>query len=195
MKKLNYLFPVICLISLIYCNKDEDVIEINASFSPSKLMILEGESVTFTDQSTGTPSAWNWVFEGGTPASSTDQNPTVVYNTYGIFDVSLTASLDNFSDIETKDDFITVIQRLAAQFDVSDSIINEGSEVSFTDSSIGSPDEWEWTFEGGTPSTSSESNPTIIYSTSGVYDVTLKITNKFESNTITVSEKIVVIPI
>ncbi len=47
-------------------------------------------TVNFTDLSTGATS-WNWSFPGGTPATSTLQNPVVVYNTAGTYDVSLNA--------------------------------------------------------------------------------------------------------
>jgi PKD repeat protein len=47
-------------------------------------------TVNYTDQSTGATS-WNWSFPGGTPSTSTLQNPVVVYNTAGTFDVSLNA--------------------------------------------------------------------------------------------------------
>jgi photosystem II stability/assembly factor-like uncharacterized protein len=45
---------------------------------------------------------------------------------------------------------------------------------------------WEWTFPGGTPSTSSFENPVVVYNTPGIYDVTLKVTDAFGSNTQTI---------
>lgn len=55
--------------------------------------ICHGQSITFTDKSTGPPSTWLWSFPGGNPASSTDKNPKqVVYDSAGVFDVSLTVS-------------------------------------------------------------------------------------------------------
>ena len=53
--------------------------------------------------------------------------------------------------------------------------------VVFDDNSTGATS-WSWTFEGGTPSTSSEQNPTVVYSTPGTYDVTLVATNLLGSN-------------
>jgi PKD repeat protein len=47
-------------------------------------------TVNFTDQSVGATS-WNWTFPGGTPATSTLQNPVVVYNAAGTYDVTLNA--------------------------------------------------------------------------------------------------------
>lgn len=47
--------------------------------------------------------------------------------------------------------------------------------VSFTDLSSGNPTSWNWNF--GNSNTSTLQNPTTIYSTTGVYTVTLTITN------------------
>ena len=45
---------------------------------------------------------------------------------------------------------------------------------------------WEWTFSGGTPSTSTLENPVVVYNAPGAYDVTLKVTDAFGSNTQTI---------
>jgi PKD repeat protein len=47
-------------------------------------------TVNYTDQSTGVNN-YQWTLPGGTPASSTLQNPTVSYTTAGTFDATLTA--------------------------------------------------------------------------------------------------------
>ncbi len=58
--------------------------------------------VTFTDQSTGSPTSWNWTFLGGSPSSYTGQAPPpVTYNSPGTYDVTLTVSNDCGSDSET----------------------------------------------------------------------------------------------
>ncbi len=54
--------------------------------------VVVGNSVAFTDLSTNTPTSWAWSFAGGTPSSSTTQNPTVTYNTVGQYNVTLTAT-------------------------------------------------------------------------------------------------------
>jgi PKD repeat protein len=79
-----------------------------ADFSASATTITEGQSVTFTDTSTNNPTSWSWTFEGGTPSTSTDQNPTITYNTEGTYDVTLTATNSGGSDDEVKYDYITV---------------------------------------------------------------------------------------
>ncbi|NIM17120.1 MAG: M28 family peptidase [Candidatus Aminicenantes bacterium] len=79
-----------------------------ADFIASATNISVGDSVTFTDQSLNNPTSWDWTFAGGTPGSSTAQNPTVTYNTAGTFTVTLTAANAQGSDTETKTDYINV---------------------------------------------------------------------------------------
>jgi PKD repeat protein len=70
-----------------------------------------GVNVQFTDLTTGgTPTAWEWTFPGGTPSTSTLQNPIVVYNTGGTYDVTLKAIDANGFNIETKVGFIVVTE-------------------------------------------------------------------------------------
>ena len=79
-----------------------------AEFSASDSSICVGDSITFTDLSTNTPTAWNWGINGGTPGTSTQQNPTIVFDTAGVYSISLTASNAAGGDTETKTAFITV---------------------------------------------------------------------------------------
>ncbi|NIM13392.1 MAG: PKD domain-containing protein [Candidatus Aminicenantes bacterium] len=79
-----------------------------ADFTADNTTIVKGESVHFTDLSLNGPTSWSWTFEGGTPATSTDQNPIVTYNEIGIYTVSLTVSNVAGSDTETKTGYITV---------------------------------------------------------------------------------------
>ncbi len=77
-------------------------------FSANNTNITVGSSVAFTDNSTGSPTSWFWEFVGGTPSTSTSQNPTVVYNTAGIYDVTLVVSNIYGSDTLTKIGYIVV---------------------------------------------------------------------------------------
>lgn len=62
------------------------------SFSVSENTICPGTTVNFTDLSTGSPTAWSWSFPGGTPSTSTLQNPTVTYPTVGTYNVTLSVT-------------------------------------------------------------------------------------------------------
>jgi len=64
------------------------------------------------------------------------------------------------------------------------SIMPGGAGIDFSDLSMGVPETWAWTFEGGTPATSSVQHPTgIVYASDGTYNVTLTVTNDFGTNT------------
>ena len=79
-----------------------------ADFSADPTTVCAGGTVDFLDMSAGQTS-WEWEFEGGNPASSTEQNPTVTYNTPGVYDVELTVSNGTDFETEIKYDYITVI--------------------------------------------------------------------------------------
>jgi PKD repeat protein len=62
-----------------------------------------------------------------------------------------------------------------------------GDNFIFSSSSYNAPVDsilsYNWTFEGGTPSTSDQPNPSVTYSSSGNYDVSLTLTNSSGDNT------------
>lgn len=60
-----------------------------ASFQQNNNRFCAGGSVQFSDQSSGIPTARTWLFPGGTPATSTDLQPTVTYAAPGVYDVTL----------------------------------------------------------------------------------------------------------
>ncbi len=79
-----------------------------ADFTSNTNLICPGQSVNYFDQSIYTPTSWIWTFPGGTPASSTVQNPTVTYSTAGTYAVTLQAINVNGSDTITVTNWITV---------------------------------------------------------------------------------------
>lgn len=68
-----------------------------------------------------------------------------------------------------------------------------GQPVSFTDLSVGPPTSWSWTFTGGNPSTSTDPNPQVTYTTPGIYSVTLDVSNSIGTNSLTKTSYIEVI--
>ena len=69
-------------------------------------------TVSFTDQSTGSPTSWKWYFGDGN--TSTEKNPVHTYNKSGRYSVTLTASNANGSNALTKTGYIAVSNVLAA---------------------------------------------------------------------------------
>lgn len=80
----------------------------DANFGADKLIGCPGLGVQFTDYSAGVPTSWSWSFPGGSPSSSTAQNPFVAYNTPGTYAVTLTATNGNGTDSQTFTNYITI---------------------------------------------------------------------------------------
>jgi PKD repeat protein len=231
----------------------------NADFSADVLEGCGPLTVQFTDLSTNNPSTWNWTFEGGTPATSSMQNPLVTFEDAGEFTVLLTAGNIDGNDQETKLNMIDVEAAPTPNFvievdganvvitNTSADILNNSYDwsfgddstsslvspshtyteegqyvitltatndcgsityseavniiidsassapsasfsastqngcgpltVEFTDASSNDPTSWNWTFEGGTPATSTEQNPTVVFNDAGDYSVILEASN------------------
>jgi PKD repeat protein len=81
---------------------------LQANFTSNTIGTCVQEVVTYNDLSTGGATSWEWAFEGGTPATSTLQNPEVVYFNGGVFDVSLTVSDGINSNTMLIEDYMTI---------------------------------------------------------------------------------------
>ena len=112
-----------------------------ADFNCNNKMICEGSTVTFTDFSyNGVASGWEWSFPGGTPATSTQQNPTITYNTAGTYNVQLKAINASGSDSIIKQNLIIVSNPATAQ----DAPFIEGFETNINNWIINNMDGNPW---------------------------------------------------
>jgi PKD repeat protein len=142
-----------------------------AGFSVSTTSGCAVLSVNFTDISSGSPVSWAWSFPGGTPASSSDQNPTVQYFAPGVYDVTLVVtSIGGSTSSFTQPGIVTVNGAPNAGFTSS----ANGSTVDFTNTSLNATS-YIWNF--GDSSNSTDENPSHTYLNDGVYTVTLLATN------------------
>ena len=150
-------------------------------FSANNVDLFKGESIQFTDESKQNPTSWTWNFEGGQQNSSNVQNPLIIYPTVGVFDVSLNATNKDGDASLIKPDFVTVYEEgpAIANFTVDKRTVKTGGQVTFSDASLRIPTSWKWTFEGGTPASSTEKNPVVTYDTKGTHNVTLIVENAF----------------
>ncbi|KAA9340054.1 PKD domain-containing protein [Adhaeribacter soli] len=154
-----------------------------ANFLASSTSIQVGTSINFTDLSTGGATAWSWSFPGGTPATSTVQNPgNIVYNTVGVYPVTLTVTKGGVSNTRTIPNYITVNPSStcappAVSFTQTSTSVCQGDTITYNSSATTGATTFQWTFTGGTPATSTAANPTVIYNTPGTHNVTLKATS------------------
>lgn len=154
----------------------------NPAFTASPTTGTLPLTVAFTDQSTGNITAWSWNF--GDDQSSTQRNPTHVYQSNGDFTVSLTVSGPTGSVTTTKTNYIHVNappQVPSANFAASPQTGNQPLTVNFTDQSTGNIATWTWSFGDG--STSTQQNPTHIYNNTGDFTVSLTVTGPGGANT------------
>ncbi|HEY9113149.1 MAG TPA: PKD domain-containing protein, partial [Bacteroidales bacterium] len=156
-----------------------------ADFSTEETLIPVGESLDFTDNTSGTPETWEWSFEGGTPATSTDQNPSgIVYDTEGVYNVTLTVTNEYGEDVMEKSEYITVSTTVLPEvaFEVNKQIVCNTDTVIFTDESMHKPIEWNWQFDPGTVTfvngtDATSENPQVVFNTNETYALTLEVWN------------------
>lgn len=128
--------------------------EINGNTSLSKLAFLEygnppvsgisttitslcaGSSTTLTSSSTGTINTYSWDIQGGTPSISSAQNPgTVLFNTTGVYIVSLTVTNNFGSSTDTETITVNSLPSVGAG---SDQTVCAGSSITLSGSGANS---------------------------------------------------------
>lgn len=145
---------------------------LSASFTYSPASPIVGQSVQFTDTSTGSPTSWSWDFGEGGP--STSQNPSHTFASAGMKPVKLTAANPSASSSTSRT--ITVAVNLAASFTYTPASPVAGQAVQFTDTSVGGPTSWSWNFnDGSAPSV--VQNPNHAFTTAGSFYAALTIMN------------------
>jgi PKD repeat protein len=144
-----------------------------AAFSGAPISGCAPLTVDFTDESTGEITSWEWTFGDG--GSSFDQNPSYQYTSAGNYAVSLTVTGPGGSDTETKSGYIAVYDVPAAGFSGTPTNGYAPLSVSFTDESTGNPTSWNWDF--GDTGSSGAQNPVYVYSSPGLYTVSLSVSN------------------
>ena len=166
--------------------------------APSQTIGCYPFTVDFTDLSAPGDSpiaSWSWDFgDGGT---STDQNPGHLYTTPGTFHITLILTDENgctsnqsFSDlIESNSNTPTV----SYTGDPTVSCLPP-VDVAFTNSSSGGTGNLTYAWDFGDGNTSTDSDPTNPYATSGDFDVSLTVTDELGcSNTLLQSEYMTIV--
>jgi PKD repeat protein len=87
----------------------DDLVFCRADFRTNVQEVCIGTTIQFIDESVHTASQWSWSFPGGTPSTSTEQNPVVTYSTAGQYAVTLVAGDGTSSNTKTINNYITVV--------------------------------------------------------------------------------------
>jgi PKD repeat protein len=163
---------------------------LEADFTADTTFAWTGDTISFTDLSTGSPENWFWEFGDGN--SSTLQHPQHVYNQEGYYSVSMTVT-DQIQNVTiTKADYLYIREPLVADFSADTTLIVQGQSVQFTDLSSGFPESWYWVFNDGNIST--QQNPLHTFGIAGEYDILLRIKRGVDRSVVTKSGYITVLP-
>lgn len=148
-----------------------DGVSITGVTSVESITVTTGEEINFVDLSAGTPTSWQWSFPGATPATSTEQNPTVIYEHPGTYDVTLTVTDAEGSDVVTKTSFVTVegvgpVAGVEWPCDFRDlttrlRMVAPFAPVTYRDASTGFPTTFSWTFLSEYDNTGGIITPTV----------------------------------
>ncbi len=148
-----------------------------ANFTATPLAGCSPMIINFQDLSTGNPTSWSWDFGNGN--TSTLQNPIASYFTPGTYTVKLTSTNANGSNTLTRSAYISVYESPTVNFSADKTTGCFPLPVQFTDlSTAGSGNNnvsWQWDFGNGI--TSTQQNPIATYTSAGLFNVTLKVTN------------------
>lgn len=153
-----------------------------AQFSVTTQTVCVGSGAGFTDQSQNTPISWNWVFAGATPSVSTLQNPNVVYNTPGVYSVSLTVANAFGTNTKVMTNYITVNSLPIADAGNNTTVCSGNSTV--LNASGGTS--YSWTPSTGLSATN-VSNPVANPSITTIYTVNVSQNGCSKSDVVTVS--------
>ena len=157
--------------------------------SPARFLPFTGSllTVTFTNQSLPTVGLDGFAWDFGDGATSAEESPTHVYTATGVYTVSLTVSSGEESDTATKAGYITVSGEGPAA-PVADFTAEPLSgavplTVTFTNQSSGEITACEWAFGDGM--TDTITHPVHVYTTTGVYTVSLTASGPGGTDTMT----------
>lgn len=107
---------------------------------------------------------------------------TIVFSYLGITDTVVASIVDDPS-------------ALVSAFDWAEDIVCANEPIQFVDQSIGLATGYQWSFPGGSPSSSTDANPVVGYQTSGVYGASLITTFVNGSDTLVLDSLIEVLAI
>lgn len=141
-----------------------------ANFYSQNSIVCSTEGVLFENTSSNATS-YEWIFEGGTPATSNAVEPTIVYAGSGTFDVTLIAVGPAGSDTTVQTVNVEVSLPVSASFNTNAVIVYLPNAMVTCTNNSQNANGYIWDFGDG--GTSTDANPWNQYSTAGEYDIEL----------------------
>jgi PKD repeat protein len=146
-----------------------------ADFTTLLADICVGSIITFYNRSLNNPTSFLWSFPGGTPATSTSNNPSITYSSTGTFSVTLIVSNTNGTDTLELLNYVTVSSPVAGSPNTwGDNFENENFPTNGL--TIDNPDNeitWERTTDAAFEGTASARIQNLINTNYGQSDALL----------------------
>lgn len=163
----------------------------SAMFSANPTTAYVNQNINFQDLSSGNPSQWEWDFPGGSPATSTIQNPVVTYQTSGTYPVSLKIWNTSGVDSIAINNYIQILDLPSVGFTYTMPSCN--GQLDFL-ASIPSPySSVFWDFGDGNNLTTSNNFASHTYAADGNYFVTLVAISPYGNDTLVQTIPVVII--
>lgn len=145
---------------------------LTAIFTSDVTELCAGGQVHFYDNSTGNITSWQWTFPQGTPSTSTEQNPVIIYNTPGTPGVSLTVSDGTNSNTFNALEYLIVMGEVSTpnQPTGATEICQDAPNETYTSS--GNPayvTNWIWDLSPTTAGTITPNGPTAVVNWSATF--------------------------
>lgn len=134
----------------------------------SAVSACAGGQISFTNTSTNNPTSFEWVFNGGTPNTSTAQNPTITYTNPGTYSVTLRVFNAFGSDTLTRNSYITINPLPVGSIFSSANTACFGDSITLT---APSASRYQWT------TSPADTLRTLVLRQAGNYSVGVTITN------------------
>jgi len=167
----------VCLTTTGPCASDGECHSVTVCTNPVAAYgtMITGQSIIFTDNTTGTVDSWAWDFGDGN--TSTIQSPAHTYSSPGTYNVCLIV-FNSCGDSDTICQTISVCGPVLPNFNANSTNLTSN----FTDQSVGAVS-WSWDFGDGNSST--DQNPSHTYTSEGTYNVCLTATNSCGTSNMT----------
>ncbi|WP_103068651.1 PKD domain-containing protein [Aquimarina sediminis] len=180
MNKIIYILTI--LILLTGCAKEEAVpVIVDFEFEVFNDDFSIPVQVVFFNRTEGGDD-YEWTFEGGVPSRSVNRNPGMIqYDTKGTYTIELfSTNQDGEKDSKTIE--IQIDDPVLVDFEVTNLVDNFAPATYALHNKSSGADSYIWTFEGGTPATSSSQNPgEVVFTEPGDHTITLEISNGRET--------------
>ncbi|MDD4484457.1 MAG: PKD domain-containing protein [Methanoregula sp.] len=107
-----------------------------AAFTGTPLSGTTPLAVRFTDLSTNSPTSWSWNFGDGNTTNATVQNPVHVYNSVGLYTVSLTAANAIGSNTSTRINYVNVTISNFTSYIIQNNVFVYGTQLNFQGNNV-----------------------------------------------------------